>query len=133
MKSIKPGRGPSEHSMISSIFTAVFGVIWTIASIVMTSGGGIISFIFPLFGVLFVAEAIYNAVVCYKNAKRKDRMSLYDIVDEKEERDPWDPRYRDPVSHTQNLDDSQCFYCPYCGQRVEKDHKFCKKCGRQLK
>jgi hypothetical protein len=23
-------------------------------------------------------------------------------------------------------------FCPYCGRRVEPDHRFCPKCGRQL-
>jgi hypothetical protein len=32
MKSIKPGRGPLLEGMIGNIFSAVFGVIWTLGA-----------------------------------------------------------------------------------------------------
>lgn len=103
MKSIKPGRGPSMHSAVGSIFMVVFGVIWTLIAIGMTWDAGIIGLLFPLFGLVFIGQGIYSAVVSFKNAKGKDRMSLYDIVDESEEKDPWDPTYdpNGPTSYSQ--------------------------------
>ena len=69
MKSIKPGRGPSGMKFLNSIFSIVFGAIWTLIAIfiatgAMVAGGmlGIIAMIFPLFGVVFMINGIVHAM-----------------------------------------------------------------------
>ena len=37
MKHVKPGRGPSAMGAMGAIFTALFGVIWTVAAASMLS------------------------------------------------------------------------------------------------
>ena len=94
MKSIKPGRGPSGMKFMNSVFSIVFGVIWTlIASFMalgaMSAGGfGIIAVIFPFFGVAFIINGIVHAKYHYKNATGKNRYSAFDITEDGEEDDP---------------------------------------------
>ena len=104
MKHIKPGRGPSLLSGVMSVFMALFGVLWICA--VAGAGGGW----FALFGVVFVGIAVVNAVYSFRNARRKNRYSAFDIVDSAEEPDPLDPSsarqsgiepYRTNPSHTE--------------------------------
>lgn len=122
MKSIKPGRGPSYMGAIGSLFTAGFGVIWTIAAISMGA-----PWFFPLFGVFFVVLAIVQGLYHKRNATGRDRMSLFDITDESEEGDPLDPRRREPSKPR-----GEGGFCPYCGARTEGDWSFCRKCGKSL-
>ncbi len=140
MKSIKPGRGPSKQNFIGSIFGIIFGIIWTLAASSMTAMGGfgLFGLLFPLFGVCFVAMGIYNACVAWQNAHGEDRMSLYDVVDSKEEPDPWSPDYeqqklcqdREEIFYRQESGEAK--FCPYCGKPIEQDYKFCKYCGKSL-
>ncbi|MBW5445345.1 zinc ribbon domain-containing protein [Cohnella sp. CFH 77786] len=133
MRSIKPGRGPSAMGAAGSLFTAVFGVIWTIGAASM----GAPSF-FVLFGVVFIIMAIVQAVYHFNNATGKNRMSEYDITDPHEEPDPLNERFGskqrrrytdDPV----NTDPGEINYCPYCGNRIaEESHRFCANCGREI-
>ncbi|WP_438434089.1 zinc-ribbon domain-containing protein [Gorillibacterium sp. sgz500922] len=91
MKSFKPGRGPSALSGIGSIVAVLFGIFWTVMAFSITRGApGPISLIFPLFGVLFILTGIVQAVYHFKNASGRNRMSLFDIVDSREEPDPLD-------------------------------------------
>jgi len=157
LKSIKPGRGPSAMSAFGGIIAALFGVFWT----VMASRMGA-PFPFPLFGVLFTILAIAGVFYNYKNAISRDRMSLFDITDNDEERDPFheyvinkadsrnndmesnrnyrdmdheDTRYRD-MEYKDIRDETEereiANYCPYCGKKVKKDYMFCPKCGRDV-
>ena len=87
MKSIKPGRGPSFMGGISSILVALFGVVWTI--IAASMGGGL----FALFGLIFIAYAVVQAVYNFKNATGKNRYSEFDITDVNEETDPFNERF----------------------------------------
>lgn len=128
MKSIKPGRGPSMMSGISSILAGVFGVAWTIGALSMGAGG-----LFAVFGLVFVAMAIVSAVYNFKNATSKNRYSSFDITDENEEPDPWNERFgekrTEPHTTTYSSDSK---YCPYCGTRVDGDFLYCNKCGKKL-
>ncbi len=142
MKSIKPGRGPSGMKFLNSIFSIVFGAIWTLIAIfiatgAMVAGGmlGIIAMIFPLFGVVFMINGIVHAMYNYKNATGKDRYSEFDITEDGEEGDPgrrwvkgaepWDQpgQSRPPERGTR--------FCPYCGANLQGDFRFCPKCGRE--
>ncbi|MBE6648332.1 MAG: zinc-ribbon domain-containing protein [Ruminococcaceae bacterium] len=119
MKSIKPGRGPSFMSGIMCIFVGLFGVVWTVVS--ASAGGGV----FALFGIVFIAVAVIQAIYNFKNATGKNRYSAYDITDENEEPDPLNHRFGD--KH-----DDENKFCPYCGNSVEDDFEFCNKCGKKL-
>ena len=136
MKSIKPGRGPSKRSFVGSIFVVIFGIFWTILAASMTFGAGLFGLIFPLFGICFVAMGIYDAYIAYQNAHGDDRMSLYDIVDAKEEPDPWSPDYQKQKEQQERnsapLNSDKANFCPYCGKPIESDYNFCKYCGKSL-
>lgn len=121
MKSIKRGRGPSFRGGVGAIFAAVFGVIWIIAALAMTGGMGIIGVIFPLFGLVFVGFAVFNAMYEFRNATSENRYSEYDIVDDDEEKDPLNERFG-----------GENEFCPYCGTKINDDFEFCPKCGKKL-
>ncbi len=125
MKSIKPGRGPSFMGGIIGIAVALFGVFWTVMTIVVEAW-----FMTP-FGLIFIVIAIINTVYNFKNATGKNRYSQYDITDEGEEPDPWDEKFgTDRDNRPQSA--AAAKYCPYCGEKAEKDYKFCSSCGREL-
>jgi hypothetical protein len=102
----------------------------------MTFGAGLFGLIFPLFGICFVAMGIYDAYIAYQNAHGDDRMSLYDIVDAKEEPDPWSPDYQKQKEQQERnsapLNSDKANFCPYCGKPIEADYNFCKYCGKSL-
>ena len=82
MKSIKPGRGPSFMGGVMSILVGLFGVVWTVVA--ASAGGGF----FALFGIIFIAVAVVQAIYNFKNATGKNRYSAFDITDSSEEPDP---------------------------------------------
>lgn len=124
MKSIKPGRGPSFMDGIVSIFAGIFGIIWTVFAFGMGAGP------FALFGFVFIAIAIVNAVYSFKNATSKKRYSAFDITEDGEEEDPLNARYGSRTDARHNCGDSK--YCPYCGKAVDGDFKYCNSCGKKL-
>lgn len=131
MKSIKPGRGPSFMSGVSSIFAALFGVVWTYGAASMGAPG-----IFSLFGVVFIIMAVASGIYNFTNATSKNRYSSYDITDGEEEPDPWNERFhqteRSYGLEDQNTIEKEHQYCPYCGAKVQKDFEFCNQCGKKL-
>jgi hypothetical protein len=139
LKSIKPGRGPSGLGFIGSIFAAIFGVFWTIMAFSMTRGiGGVFGLLFPLFGVLFVGMGIAQAVFHYKNATGKNRYSMYDITDDREESDPaqnWVKGVEQWDEPKEMAKDEGTRYCPWCREPLTSypdDIVYCRKCGREL-
>lgn len=124
MKSIKRGRGPSMMGGFSSIFAVIFGVIWTILAV--SGGAGL----FALFGVVFIAFAVVQAVYSFKNATGDNRFSEFDITDDGEEPDPFNVRFGQKYNAEQGQEVTN--YCPYCGAKVEDDYLYCRKCGRKL-
>ena len=124
MKSIKPGRGPSMMSGVMSIAMGVFGVIWTFAAASM--GGGFMA----LFGLVFIAVAVIQAVFHFKNATGENRYSTYDIVSGEEEPDPLNARYGRPAQSAPA--DTGTAFCPYCGTPAEENYEYCRKCGKKL-
>ena len=140
MKSIKPGRGPSGMNFAGSIGAVIFGVIWTVIAFGMTSNFpaemGIVR-IFPLFGVVFIAIGVVQAIYHYKNFTGKNRMSMLDITDDREEPDPLNEYFsgrqeEEPLPRrTENRQGEK--YCPYCGQPMAQEFQFCPKCGKEYR
>jgi len=126
MKSIKPGRGPSMMGGISSIFAALFGLVWTILAASM--GGGI----FALFGIFFIGMAITSAVYNIKNATGKNRYSSFDITEGHEEPDPLNEYFHNSTYSNNTSATADSKYCPYCGTKVEGDYLYCNQCGKKL-
>lgn len=140
LKSIKPGRGPSGMSFIGSIVAIIFGVFWTIIATTMSNNApfGIVVIIFPLFGVIFIILGIVQAVYHYKNARGKNRYSMFDITDSTEESDPankWIQTEEENIEnkHQHKFVSEEMKYCPYCGLNLEGDYNFCPKCGKKIK
>jgi hypothetical protein len=126
MKSVKPGRGPSMMGAISSVFAVIFGIIWTFAAASMGA-----PFFFPLFGLVFIIMGIVQAVYNFKNATSENRYSSFDIVDSREEADPWNERFTKSDS-SQPAQDGEFHFCPYCGEKLGEGYEFCPKCGKRL-
>ena len=131
MKSVKPGRGPSMMSGVSSIAAALFGIFWMI---IAASMGAV--FMVP-FGLIFVGLAIAGAVYNFKNATSKNRYSAFDITDNREEPDPLNEVFnqqdhdKSPDIATDTGNGSSKF-CPYCGASAGDGFVFCNKCGKDL-
>ena len=139
MKSIKPGRGSSAMEVVFGIFGIGFGVFWTILAASITQGAGIVGLIFPLFGVAFIVLGVIRTAYSAQNAFGKNRYSEYDITEDGEEPDPFDPRnadredmYRGTAPHSQTPPPSEGGFCPYCGAPVQADYEFCRRCGKRL-
>lgn len=140
MRSVKPGRGPSAMGAAGSVVSIVFGIIWTIFAFNLTKGSPfpMVGIVFPLFGVVFVGLGIVQAVIHFKNATGRNRMSLYDIVDSDEEPDPFERRRDDrganihaTADQGRETSDRTDGFCPYCGTALRSEFAFCPKCGRQ--
>lgn len=126
MKSVKPGRGPSMLSGVVGIFMVGFGILWT----VLASQA---SLIMAIFGILWTGIAIVTVIYNFKNATSKNRYSQFDITDENEEPDPLNQRFGNyDFNSDQSSNKIDNDYCPYCGNPVDDNYKYCNKCGREL-
>lgn len=121
MRSIKPGRGPSLMGGVGSIAAALFGIIWVAA----VSSMGAPPF-FALFGVVFILLAVGGAVYNLYNAGARNRMSIVDITSGEEESDP----IADALSLAPRRFPGE--FCPFCGEKVNADHNYCPKCGKDI-
>ncbi len=132
MKSIKPGRGPSGMGFIGSLVAIVFGIFWMAGAASITNGAEEMGFpgisLFPLFGLLFIGVGIANAIYHFKNATGKERFSVYDIVDQKEEGDPAEGWVRDN-SPASGAHDGK--YCTECGLALNREDNYCSRCGKK--
>ena len=111
---------------VMCILIGLFGVVWTVAA--ASGGGGV----FALFGIIFVAVAVVQAIYNFKNATGKNRYSAYDITDGYEEPDPLNRRFGYSQPDRPRDDASDSNFCPYCGTAVEDDYTYCKNCGKKL-
>jgi hypothetical protein len=100
MKSIKPGRASSAMGALGSVIAIVFGIGWTILAYSITRGAPfpVVGTIFPLFGVLFVIIGIANLALSLRNTVAPQRNSIVDIVDAREEPDPLNAAFGQPVA-----------------------------------
>ena len=130
MRSIKPGRGPSMMGGVMSVAAGIFGIIWTGLAASMGAGP------FALFGIVFIAIAIFNAVYHFKNAAGENRYSLYDITEHGEEPDPLNERFgTDNPTETgvqEQRNGKENRFCPYCGTELQQDFVYCNSCGKKL-
>ena len=140
MKSIKPGRGESGMAVVGSVIAILFGLVWLFAaSSAIRSAREFFSFgpmdtasvVIPLFGLLFIGAGVANAVYHYRNYKGKDRYSILDIVDSKEEGDPVNNRIKEDMASDSSRHPAGK-YCTQCGHRQDGDFAFCPGCGRDL-
>ena len=125
MKSIKRGRGPSFMSGVMCVLVGIFGVVWTIAA--ASAGGGL----FAMFGIIFIAVAVFNAFYNFKNATGKNRYSEYDITEGNEEIDLLNERFGSQNNRKVN-NSSESKFCPYCGTSVKAEYEYCNNCGKKL-
>lgn len=123
MVSVKPGRGPSVMGGIVGCFMIGFGILWTVLA-AQASG------IFALFGVLWTGIAIVQTVYQFKNATSENRYSVFDITRDDEEPDPLNQHFR---REKESADENSKLYCPHCGAKVQKNHRYCSQCGMELK
>lgn len=126
MRSIKPGRGPSRMNGVSSIFVAVFGIIWTISAASMGA-----PFFFLLFGLVFIGIAVYQAIYHFKNANSPQRHSIVDIVDANEEPDPLNQPFSSAEAPLASGE--MPLYCSHCGRKLPENANFCPGCGKKLR
>lgn len=118
-----------------SIAVSVFGIFWTIMAFTITRDAPFpIGLFFPAFGILFVAIGIFQAFYHYKNATSKQRMSLFDITDSREESDPLNLRFdQEAMTSVESQEESPPkAFCPYCGEGVKPGFQYCPKCGKKL-
>ncbi len=128
MKSIKPGRYNSGQGIIASVIGLVFAVFWTITA---TASGAPI--IFPVFGAGFIILMITELVKNIHNFTNRNRYSEFDIVDSKQEPDPWNEKlYSEDGGSYSNRNTGEYLYCPYCGVKIARDFEYCPKCGKKL-
>lgn len=113
---------------VMAIAAGVFGVLWTVIAAGM--GGGL----FALFGLVFIAVAVIQAVYNFRNATGENRYSVYDITDNGEEPDPLNTRFGGASETTdrQSCEDGESLFCPYCGAKAGEGYAFCRKCGKRL-
>lgn len=136
MRSVKPGRGPSAMGAVGGVIAIAFGVLWTIVAYNLTQNSPFSGFsvIFPLFGVLFIIVGIVNTIYSAGNAVRRDRYSLLDITDDREEPDPLNQEFgRQRPAEAEPADsDDAIHFCPHCGAKVSPGFEFCPRCGKRL-
>ena len=106
---------------------------------------------FALFGVVFVALGIGQAIYNFKNATSKNRYSAFDITDGNEEPDPLNEFFSGGRNAAESEQGTAAengaaqgarsaeeavlaspAFCPYCGASVDGDFSFCPKCGKKL-
>jgi hypothetical protein len=133
MKSIKPGRGPSAMAAIFSVVFIIFGMLWTILAYELTASSPIpfVHVIFPSAGLLFIGLGVANLIYNTANAAGKDRMSVFDITDGREESDPATNFLRHGASNTPSAS-APVGFCPACGAALQAGYKFCPSCGQAV-
>lgn len=117
LRRIRPGKGNSTMAAVGSGFAAVFGVFWTMMAISMGA-----PIFFAVFGVVFVVMGIVQCIIHIKNAVSNNPMSLYDITDDRDNRDDLDLYASTGAKN----------FCPYCGKKLNGTFRFCPGCGKGI-
>lgn len=79
-----------------------------------------------------LAVAADQAIYSFKNATGKNPYSAFDITDSSEEPESLNERFGNPQNTTQEKDDIDNKFCPYCETSVAGDFEFCNNCGKKL-
>lgn len=138
---LKPGRGPSFLGGIGAIAAGMFGIGWTAMAMSIGASPFIV-----LFGVLFVFLAAGMGAYHFYNATSRNRFSQWDLTTDQEESDPISNMmgYGKQIHFSQDLaegDQEEWYdsegqyggeYCPFCGNKVEKQFDFCPNCGKDI-
>ncbi len=117
MRRVKPGRAPSAMNTMTSMVAIVFGLFWTVGARGVGAPFWMLGIAFILIGVVML---LFNA----NNAFGRNRFSIADIVDTRDE--------PDPMSMVGELSDDASGYCPYCGSETDGGFEFCRRCGKRL-
>jgi hypothetical protein len=116
---------------MGSVVAIFFGIFWTVMA---SSMGGPV--FFPIFGVMFIGIGVVQLIYNVKNAIGKNRMSIVDITEDGEEKDPLDQIFvkeREKDVREQGAKTlTEFVFCPYCGQKLDKSYRFCPACGKSL-
>ena len=130
MKSVKPGRAPSVLGGVMCVGLAIGGIGWTIE--VVKAG----IWFMAVFGAIFTAVGLGQAIYMFINAFGKKRYSEYDITDSGEEADPLNDRFGTQPDGASGLVNhpggDKGAFCPYCGKATPGDFSFCPYCGKKL-
>jgi len=131
MKKVKPSRGLSFTGFIGSIIVVVFGIGWLVLVIYIfkkeNESGSPSFYLLLLFGIIFILAGIGSAIYNYKNALSKKPFSVFDIVEDSKESDPFESLIK------KGRQSSVLNYCYYCGSPMEESFSFCPKCGKDLR
>jgi len=85
--------------VVMGIALTFFGALWIcVAAFIGEQMPWPIGFIFPLFGVVFLAATISITIYSFRNAFAKNRLSSVDITTDREEPDPLNQVFGDKKS-----------------------------------
>ena len=104
-------------------FMILFGIVWTLMAL---SAPAPVGYVFPLFGVLFIAAGVYRLYKSIKDTVNAPKTQTQYQAQPQEIRDV-------PESVDQPSDNGMSAgYCPYCGAPLSPGFVFCGVCGRRL-
>lgn len=118
-------------SIFGGIIIVVFGIIWTVGAVSLTSRApdemGIVKILFPLFGFLFVSMGIFGLI---KGATGKNKNGSNNSY------------YTDSTNNTEEPkeykvykegEEEKLIICPMCHSTAKESQQFCINCGNKLK
>lgn len=115
MKKPVPSRKEAIPGLIVTAVMVLFGVFWTVGAY-KESG------LFALFGIFWIGFVIIGAVPAFKavfggkSNGKTDNITGFTKTDKED--------------FSENSKDSS--HCPYCGERLIGENKFCTNCGKRL-
>jgi len=127
---IKPGRTVSKIGIIFGIIAIIFGIFW-IALLLRLSGQdeemepGVIFLL--VFGVMFVIAAIAITTFYAKSAYGQNRPSILDIEEAAGDETGAAKAADDKAGLKEEIN-----FCPYCGKALKKDFSYCQYCGKKM-
>jgi hypothetical protein len=127
---IKPGRTVSKIGIFFGLFMVVFGIFWIVLVLNLSSreedmGPGVIFLL--VFGVLFIIASIVITAFYAKSAYGKNRPSLIDVEEASEEE-----ASAAKIANDQAAPKGEISFCPYCGKEIKKDFSYCQYCGKKM-
>ncbi|MCJ7526247.1 MAG: hypothetical protein MUP71_13645 [Candidatus Aminicenantes bacterium] len=127
---IKAGRTVSAIGIIFGVIAIIFGIFW-IAMLSRLSGQdeemepGVVFLL--IFGVMFIIAAIAITSFYAKSAYGKNRPSILDVEEASGEEASTAIAADDKAAPKEEAN-----FCPYCGKSIEKEFSYCKYCGKKM-